>query len=133
MGDVVTMAAADGDVQASARVRRWQAAWESLDPDQVLALYRADATHASGAVRSIMPGRTDGMLRGLPEISAYARGVCQRVQSLDFALTRVTEIGTRSFVEYRRTMNGDADKQVGVLEVLDWDGDKLAAVRVYHF
>ncbi len=120
-------------VVLSRRVQRWRDAWQNLHAARVAALYRHDASHASGAVRAVMPGRADGILRGLKEIAAYADSVCQRVQAMDFEILQVEETADHSFVEYRRTLNGDAAKAVRVMEVLRWDGELLAAVRVYHF
>jgi hypothetical protein len=113
-------------------VERWKAAWESLDPDKVVAMYAPNATHRSAVVERIYPelGRTE--LRGPEEIREYARRAFTRFTAIRFEVVAVIEDDTHAAVEYRRHSNVDA-VATDVLEVLEWRGDLLTACRVYHF
>lgn len=116
----------------SARVLRWREAWHSGDAERVAALYAADGTHDSAKVAAAMPelgGRT--ALRGRDEIRSYAAQAFKRVGWLRFEFLNVVESDTLSAMEYLRTSGIDATAH-RVVEILEWDGDLLKAVRVYH-
>lgn len=116
----------------SARVLAWRAAWHSGNADRVAALYTDDGTHASGKVAVTMPelgGRTE--LQGRDEIRAYAAKAFARVTWLRFEFINVVESADRSAMEYWRTSGIDPTPH-RVVEMLDWDGDLLKAVRVFH-
>jgi hypothetical protein len=117
----------------SARVEAWKSAWESRNPATVAALYAPDATHESALIARIYPelGRT--VLRGRHEIAVYARRGLARFTELRFEIVTVTEAGDRAAVEYRRQSNVDGDKPAHVLELIEWRGDLISAVRVFHF
>lgn len=116
----------------SARVLRWREAWHSGDAERVAALYTADGTHDSAKVAAAMPelgGRTT--LSGRDEIRSYASKAFERVRWLRFEFLNVVESETLSAMEYLRTSGVDAAPH-RVVEILEWDGDLLKAVRVYH-
>src|SRR5262245_46909771 len=114
------------------RVERWTATWESRDPEAVVAMYAPDATHASGLVAERWPelGRTT--LRGHAEIREYVRRGLARFAWLRFDVQTVTETPERSVVEYLRHSDVDGERPRHVLELLEWDGPLLRAVRVFH-
>lgn len=116
----------------SARVDRWKATWERRDVDAVVAMYAPDATHASGLVATRWPelGRTT--LRGRDEIREYVRRGLSRFAWLRFDVATVTETPERSAVEYLRQSDLDGAHPPHVLELLEWDGPLLRAVRVFH-
>lgn len=116
----------------SARVLKWRAAWQSGDAERVAALYAIDGTHDSAKVAAAMP-EFDGRsaLRGRDEIRAYATKAFARVGWLRFEFIHVVENETLSAMEYSRTTGNDAMPH-RVVEILEWDGDLLKAVRVYH-
>jgi ketosteroid isomerase-like protein len=118
----------------SARAERWKAAWESRDADRVAALYLPDATHASSLVPRLFP-QPDGeaVLRGVETIREYARLALARFTELRFAIENVVEDSDRTAIEYRRHSNLDVAKPSHVLELIEWSGDRIRAVRVFHF
>lgn len=115
------------------RVLRWKAAWESRDPNVVAALYADDATHASALVPHLYPEVDGAVLHGVEQVREYARRGLARFSNLEFRLATVVEDATRSAVEYRRHSNVDGDHPAHVLELLEWRGERLATVRVFHF
>jgi hypothetical protein len=50
---------------------------------------------------------------------------------LRFELLSVTEAEGRSAVEYRRHSNIDGEHPAHVLELIEWEGDRITAVRVF--
>lgn len=117
---------------ASARVLAWRLAWHSGDAERVAALYAIDGTHDSAKVAAAMPelgGRT--ALRGRDEIRTYATKAFARVGWLRFEFVNLVESETLSAMEYWRTAGNDPTPH-RVVEILEWNGDLLKAVRVYH-
>ena len=118
--------------QISDRVLRWQKAWEGADPDAVAALYASAAIHASAAVKAILPsGATE--LNGPAQLRRYAEAAFARVKNRRFKILGVTTQGARDVVEYLRHSSIDTSGPKHVVEILEWDDDLLAAVRVFHF
>jgi hypothetical protein len=118
---------------ASARVEAWRAAWESRDPERVVALYAPTATHASALVPRLYPEAGGHVLRGTEQIREYAERGLARFTSLRFEILTATESGERAAVEYRRLSNVDGDHPAHVLELIAWAGERIVAVRVFHF
>lgn len=116
----------------SGRVEQWKAAWESRDPDRVAALYGPGATHASGLVPHLYPEISGSVLHGVEQIREYARRGLARYTALRFEVLTVTESETRSVVEYRRHSNLDGANPKPVVELIEWNGPRIAAVRVFH-
>jgi len=117
----------------SARVEAWRSAWESRDAAIVAALYAPDATHESALIAQIYPELGRLVLHGRHEIAVYARRGLTRFSELRFEILTVTESGDRAAVEYRRHSNVDGDNHPRVLELIEWRGDLISAVRVFHF
>lgn len=118
--------------RVSDRVERWRLAWESGDPAAVVALYREPCEHRSGKVVSAMSELNRDVLRGRDEIGCYAARAVARVHPLRFDILAVHETADVSVVEYLRHAPGEAVPQ-RCCEVLQWAGERLASVRVYHF
>ena len=116
----------------SARVEAWKAAWESRDVARIVAMYAPDATHTSELVPRILPEAEGTTCVGREQIAEYFRRALGRYRELRFELLTVTEDATRSAVEYRRHSDVDGGTPRHVLELLEWDGRRLAAVRVFH-
>lgn len=117
-------------------VVRWQAAWQSLDPARIEALYAPDATHMSSVVTARVK-RSDGTLRGRTEIRAYAEASAARLKSfhadiLD-VIADVKDGAGRASVEYWRVVDGDESSRIRVVEILEWENDGITACRVFHF
>jgi ketosteroid isomerase-like protein len=117
----------------SRRVDDWKAAWESRDVERIVALYAPDATHSSELVPRFLPEAGGPTCRGRTEIAEYFRRALGRFRELRFELATVTEDATRSAVEYHRHSDVDGPNPKHVLELLEWRGDRLSAVRVFHF
>ena len=114
------------------RARRWLEAWHGGDPAVVAALYATDGTHESAKVAVSMPELGRMMLRGRVEIEEYARRAFARVGRLRFEVTHVVEDSRGCAVEYVRTTAVDP-APTRVLEMMEWDGGRMTACRVYHF
>ena len=121
------------DSPASQRVVAWKNAWESRESARVVALYVADATHASAKVTALRPELGRSYLRGHAEIEEYAAAAFRRFKWLRFDLLTVTESGDRAAIEYLRHSNLDADNPSHVLELLEWREGLIGGARVFHF
>ncbi|MFZ5836469.1 MAG: nuclear transport factor 2 family protein [Pseudomonadota bacterium] len=115
------------------RVLRWQSVWEGADPDRVAALYTPGATHASAGVKARMPELGKAELHGPAQIRAYAEASFALVKNIRFEILDVTSQGGRDVVEYLRRSSIDTAGPKHVVEILEWEGDLLCAVRVFHF
>lgn len=117
----------------SKRVLRWQAVWEGGDPAKVAALYTSTATHASAGVAARLPELGTAELRGPDQIRAYATRSFALVKNIRFEILGVTTEGATDVVEYLRRSSIDITGPKHVVEILEWDGDLLSSVRVFHF
>ena len=117
----------------SIRVLAWQAAWESRNPDKVAALYARDATHASAVVTQLYPEAKAAVLKGRDEIREYAQRGVARFTTLRFEILSVVESETSAAVEYLRHSNIDTARPAHVLELIDWERERIKSVRVFHF
>jgi nuclear transport factor 2 (NTF2) superfamily protein len=117
----------------STRVLAWQAAWESGNPDKVAALYARDATHASAVVSQLYPEAQASVLKGRDQIREYARRGLARFTTLRFEIASVVETESSAAVEYLRHSNIDSDQPAHVLELIEWDRERIKSVRVFHF
>lgn len=119
-----------------AMASRWQAAWQSLDPDAIVALYAPHSTHMSDSVVRHMK-RADGTLRGTADIRAFAEATAGRLSSfradiLD-AIAEEGPEGGKASIEYWRIVNGDEADRKRVVEIIEWRGNAITACRVFHF
>lgn len=119
--------------QVSERVARWKATWESRNVDAIVRMYRPDATHESALVAQFYPQAGGTALRGADQIRAYFSNGLARFTDLRFELVSVTEAAARAAIEYRRHSNVDGANPAHVLELVEWDGALIRAVRVFHF
>ncbi len=117
----------------SKRVLRWQAVWEGADAGKVAALYAAGATHASAGVKARLPELGSAELRATDQIRLYAEKSFALVKNIRFEILDVTSHGARDVVEYLRHSSIDISGPKHVVEILEWEGDRLIAVRVFHF
>jgi len=117
----------------STRILAWQAAWESRNPDKVAALYARDATHASAVVTQLYPEAKASVLKGRDQIREYARRGVERFTTLRFEILSVVESDRGAAVEYLRHSNIDTDKPAHVLELIEWERERIKSVRVFHF
>lgn len=119
-----------------AMARRWQAAWQSLNPDAIAALYTPHSTHMSDSVVRHM-NRADGTLRGTADMRAFAEATAGRLKSFRADIVDViAEEGPgsgKASIEYWRVVNGDEADRKLVVEIIEWEGEAITACRVFHF
>jgi len=108
---------------------RWLDCFERRDLDGLLALYADDATHTSPKIRVRHP-ETGGLLRGKAAMRAWWQDSFDRLPSMKYVPTALTADSRRVFMEYVRKVDGDADMPVA--EVLECEGGKIVASRVFH-
>lgn len=118
---------------SSTRVMAWAAAWESCNPDKVAALYARDATHASAVVSQLYPEVQASVLKGRDQIREYARRGMARFTTLRFEILSVVESDRSAAVEYLRHSNLETDQPKHVLELIEWERERIKSVRVFHF
>jgi nuclear transport factor 2 (NTF2) superfamily protein len=117
----------------SQRVKDWGATWESRDPERVIAMYASDATHESGQVALIYPEAGGTTLRGIDQIREYFRRALARFTELRFEIVSAVEDESRAAIEYLRHSNVDGANPRRALELIEWKGGRISAVRVFHF
>ncbi len=120
-------------VVVSNRVEDWRAAWQGRNADRVAALYLTDATHMSARVAELMPDLHAGTLKGRHQVRAYAAEVFRRTQRIEFEILSLTEEDDRSAVEYLAHTDPGPPEPRRVVEILEWSGPLIQAVRVFHF
>lgn len=123
-------------MEIPAMVAAWRDAWQSLVLERIANLYAPDATHMSGAVVERMK-RADGTLKGPEELRIYAQAVRGQIASFRADILNVisseTAGGGHAAVEYWRVVDGDEAGRKRVLEIIEWQNDKIVACRVFHF
>jgi ketosteroid isomerase-like protein len=108
---------------------RWLDCFEHRDLDGLLALYADDATHTSPKIRVRHP-ETGGKLHGKAAMRVWWQDSFDRLPSMRYLPTALTADTDRVFMEYTRQVDGDAD--LPVAEVLDIQGGRIVASRVFH-
>jgi predicted SnoaL-like aldol condensation-catalyzing enzyme len=73
---------------------------------------------------------SNGFVSGKEALRCWWKDAFERLPSLNYKVKSVTANGDRVFMEYIRTVCGEADLQVA--EVLDFKENKTIASRVYH-
>jgi ketosteroid isomerase-like protein len=109
--------------------RRWLDCFARADIDGLLALYADDAVHTSPKIRARHP-ESGGVLRGKTALRAWWADAFARLPGLRYEPTGFTSDERRVFMEYLRKLPGEAD--LPVAEVLEIDGGRIVASRVYH-
>jgi 8-oxo-dGTP diphosphatase len=109
--------------------RAWIAAFNARDLDGLLALYADDAVHFSPKLRARQP-ETGGLVKGKAALRAWWADSFERLPGLHYAARRVTAAGDRLFLEYDRSLPGEATLAVAELFVVR--AGRIAESRVYH-
>ncbi len=107
----------------------WLDCFARRDLDGLLALYADDATHTSPKIRVRHP-ETGGLLRGKDAMRAWWQDSFERLPSMRYVPTALTADHQRVVMEYVRHVDGEPDYPVA--EVLDVEGGKIVASRVFH-
>ncbi len=108
---------------------RWLRAFEQRELDALLALYADTATHTSPKIRARHP-ETGGLLRGKAAMRAWWQDAFDRLPSMRYEQPVITADDRRAYMEYVRKVAGEPD--LPVAEVLDIEGGKIVASRVFH-
>lgn len=109
--------------------RSWFAAFNSHQLEALLALYDDHARHFSPKLKIRQP-ETNGWVSGKAALRAWWQDAFDRLPGLHYEVLSLTANEHRVFMEYSRQVPGEEDMQVA--EVLEIEGDKIVASRVYH-
>jgi len=108
---------------------QWFAAFNEHHLENLLALYREDASHYSPKLKLRKP-ETEGLIQGKPALRAWWKDAFERLPSLTYEPLHYTANEARVFMEYKRKVVGEEDLLVG--EVLEISGTLISSSRVYH-
>jgi len=108
---------------------QWFDAFNEHDLEKLLALYHEDARHYSPKLKMRQP-ETNGMVSGKAALRAWWRDAFDRLPSLQYTPTTLTENDERVFMEYIRRVDDEPDMLVA--EVLEIKNGLIVASRVYH-
>jgi hypothetical protein len=84
-------------------------------------------------VTQLNPEAKASVLKGRDQIREYAQRGMARFTTLRFEILSVVESETSAAVEYLRHSNIDTDRPAHVLELIEWDLERIKSVRVFHF
>lgn len=107
----------------------WFDAFNHKDLEQLLSLYHDDARHYSPKLKILQPA-TQGMVAGKAALRAWWQDAFNRLPTLEYRPTSLTENEHRVFIEYIRKADGEPDMLVA--EVLEIRNGLIVASRVYH-
>lgn len=108
---------------------RWFDAFNNHNLEQLLSLYDDEAEHFSPKLKIRKP-ETNGLVIGKQAMREWWKDSFDRLPTLHYKVTSLTANGDRVFMEYIRTVSGEADMLVA--EVLEVKDGKIIASRVYH-
>lgn len=108
---------------------RWFEAFNSKSLDNLLSLYADDAEHFSPKLKIRMP-ETNGLVQGHAAMRTWWQDAFDRLPTLHYKVKSITANEYRVFLEYIRTVEGEADMLVA--EVLEVKDGKIVFSRVYH-
>ncbi len=108
---------------------KWIETFNNKELEKLLSLYDDDAVHFSPKLKVLIP-ETQGFVTGKQALREWWQDAFERLPSLNYKLRSLTANGDRVFMEYIRSVDGEADLLVA--EVLDIKEDKIIASRVYH-
>ena len=118
----------DPAAHAVSLFRTWEAALEVKDLEQVLAVYRDDASIESPIIRRLL-GQDQGVCHGKAGVQVFYEAIFAETGSLhlDVKPTPYTD-GTRLLWQYERAIPGG---QMDMAEVWDLEGGLVLRHRVY--
>lgn len=104
----------------------WNAAWNGRDPEALAAFFTEDATYYE-------PGLESGSMPARTGVKDAAGKTWNDWPGASFETVSLTIEGSRVALEWRSSAthrSGTAVTLEGV-DILDWEGDKVTAARVY--
>jgi limonene-1,2-epoxide hydrolase len=108
---------------------QWFAAFNSKNPEALLALYSENARHYSPKLKIAKP-ETGGLIRGKAALRDWWEGAFKKLPTLHYKVLKLTADEEQVFMEYVRQVQGEEDLFVG--EVLEIKKGLIVASRVYH-
>ncbi len=130
--ELAAMALRAGEPTSEQLIRlaqRWLDCFNGRDIEGLLGLYAEDAVHVSPKLRDREP-ETKGEIRGVEALRRWWTGAMERLPGLRYEPLHLTASGGRVFMEYLRTVPGEAD--LIVAEVLVVTGGRITASSVFH-
>ncbi|MCC7110898.1 MAG: nuclear transport factor 2 family protein [Deltaproteobacteria bacterium] len=115
--------------ELTALARTWLQRFNARDLDGLLALYADDAVHTSPKLRERQP-ETHGQVRGKAALRQWWEGAFARLPGLGYTERAVTAGGERVWLEYLRTVPGEADLLVAELFIVR--GGRIVESAVFH-
>ena len=107
----------------------WFEVFNTKDIEGLLSLYHEDARHYSPKLKISQP-ETNGFISGTDALRKWWAEAFERLPSLHYVPTSLTENEHRVFMEYIRRV--DNEPEMLVAEVLEIRNGRIIASRVYH-
>jgi 8-oxo-dGTP diphosphatase len=127
--ELVRVAQHAGAPTLIALAREWLDAFNAKDLERLLALYDDNAVHTSPKLRDRHP-ETKGEVCGKPALRSWWADAMQRLPGLRYEEKHLTASHDRVFMEYERTVPGEANLLVA--EVLVCKEGKIVSSHVFH-
>ena len=108
---------------------KWFKAFNEHHLENLLALYDDEAQHYSPKLKVRMP-ETRGFVKGKEALRNWWQDAFDRLPSLKYEVVKLTADEEQVFMEYTRFVDGEEPLSVG--EVLQIEGGRIVASRVYH-
>ncbi|RZJ69412.1 MAG: nuclear transport factor 2 family protein [Flavobacterium sp.] len=108
---------------------RWFEAFNTKELDKLLSLYDDNAQHFSPKLKIHKP-ETNGLVKGTGALRDWWQDAFDRLPTLHYKVKTLTANEYRVFMEYTRTVQGEADMEIA--EVLEVKDGKIVFSRVYH-
>ena len=108
---------------------KWFKAFNEHNLENLLALYDDEAQHYSPKLKVRMP-ETRGFVKGKEALRNWWQDAFDRLPSLKYEVIKLTADEEQVFMEYTRFVDGEEPLSVG--EVLQIEGGRIVASRVYH-
>jgi len=105
----------------------WNNAWNSRDADQLAAFFEATSTYYE-------PDLATGPVAGAAGVKTAAEKTWAEWPAANFHVVTITIQEPRVVLEWRSTATHRTGKSVQLegVDILEWQGAKLAAARVYY-
>jgi hypothetical protein len=107
----------------------WFEAFNAHNLEKLLSLYDDEAVHFSPKLKIRHP-ETNGFVTGKAALHSWWQDAFDRLPTLYYKVTSLTSNSDRVFMEYVRTVEGEAEMLVA--EVLEINEGRIIASRVYH-
>lgn len=110
-------------------LQSWMDSFNSKNLEQLLALYDEHAEHFSPKLKVRQP-ETNGWIKGKDQLRLWWKDAFDRLPELHYKPNYAVADDSTVFVEYVRTVPGEADLVVG--EVLFFENGRIVKSKVFH-